>query len=178
MLSLGRKRGALQQRIYLASSVPRTRSQSRAARAQARDAEGRTQGGGSASSDGSTRGSSSGTTDYKVAGTASREHRTQEKSSVSDPEAAKHRMIQYNVSPSSDASSPTPSLAWSDTALSVGSSSPRYVPRSHAGTVAARRPSRVMQHGKASPETTAIKLLAYTSFRPQKIHRPVPPPDA
>ena len=66
--SLGKGRDAHRQGVDLSVSVPRTRSQSRAARTQARDAVGRAQGVGPGSSGGSTCGSPSIPTDKTVAG--------------------------------------------------------------------------------------------------------------
>eukprot|EP00904_Undaria_pinnatifida_P002740 jgi/Undpi1/12467/HiC_scaffold_5.g02138.m1 len=70
--SLGKGRDAHRQGVDLSVSVPRTRSQSRAARAQARDAVGRSQGVDPGSSGGSTRGSPTKPTDKTVAGVESR----------------------------------------------------------------------------------------------------------
>ena len=131
--SLGAERGAEQHGLDLTVSVPQTRAQTREARTQARVADGRTQGVGPGPSGGSTQGGSSGNVDYKVKSRASCERRLQQKRSVSDPEAEKRRMIEVTVSPSSDVSSPTSSLALSDTASSVSLSAPRYEPRSHDG---------------------------------------------
>ena len=92
---MGKGRDAHQQGVDLSFSVPRTRSKRRAARAQARDAVGRTQGVGPGSSGGSTRGSPSIPTENKVAGRESREHhRRHETSSASDPETANCSLIQ------------------------------------------------------------------------------------
>ena len=143
--SLGKGRDAHRQGVHLSVGVPRTRSQRRAARAQARDAVGRSQGVDPGSSGGSTRGSPTIPTDKTVAGVEGRElYRRHEPSSASDQEATGSMMIHNDVSPSSAASSPTPSRALSNTALSMRMSSPRYVPHSHDGSVASRRTSTDM----------------------------------
>ena len=154
--SLGKGREAHRQGVDLSVCVPRTRSQRRAARAQARDAVGRAQGVGPGSSGGSTRGSPFIPTDNTVAGREGCEiHRRHETSSESDQGEATSSIIQIHVPPSSASSSPTPSLDLSDTELSMGLSSRRYAPRSHDGSVAARRTGTVMQHGRGSPATTS-----------------------
>ena len=173
--SFGKGRDAHRQGVDLSVSVPRTRSQRRAARAQARDAVGCAQGVDPGSSGGSTRGSPSIPTDNTVAGWEGREHyRRHETSSASDQEAATRSMMQNNVSPSSAASSPTPSLALSDTALSMGLWSPRYVPRSHDGSVAAHRTSTVMQHGSGPPATTSQQSPRVRIFSSQKASKQTP----
>ena len=166
---LGKGRDTHRQGVDLSVSVPRTTSQRRAAREPARDAVGRAQGVGPGSSGGNTRGSPSIPTGDTVAGREGREHyRRRETSSASDQEAATRSMIQNNVSPSSAASSPTPSLALSDTALSMGLSSPRYAPRSHGGSVAARRTSTVMQHDSGSPANLSQQTPRARTFSSQK----------
>ena len=77
-------------------------------------------------------------------------------------------MIQNKVSPSSAASSPTHTLALLDAALSMSLSSPRYVPHSHDGNVAAHRTSTVMQHGSGSPAATSQQTPGVRTLSSQK----------
>ena len=83
-------------------------------------------------------------------------------------------MIQNKVSPSSASSSPTPSLALSDAALSVGLSSPSYTPRSHDGRAAVCRTSTVMHHGSRSPDTTSKHTPRVRSISSQNVSKQTP----
>ena len=92
--SLGRGSDARRQGVDLSCSIPRTRSQRRAARAQPRGAVGCTQGVGHGSLGGNTRCSPSIPTDNKVDGRERCEHhRRLETSSASDPATATRSMI-------------------------------------------------------------------------------------
>ena len=56
----------------------------------------------------------------------------------------------------------------------MGLSSPRYVPRSHDGSVAARLTSTVMQHGSGPPATTSQQTPRVCTFSSQKASEQTP----